>query len=102
MRTRAIRGTAMLLFLAAGGVSVWVWQLPDTLAPTGIEHTRGYFAFDMLVGAALVVQALLFLGAGGRPVERTGVVTGVFSLSMGIFCIFLGAMLAYRHMGGVP
>jgi hypothetical protein len=90
MSVRALRLTALLLYVAAASIIVWLWISSPTRAPS-VQFRRGVFLTDLLIGAALLSQGrfLQLKGSnrGGRLVVAIGAVVilaGVVSALMWI------------------
>lgn len=100
MKFATIRIIAILLALAAIAQLVWLSYLPSNLPTTSVEHRRGYFLFDMLFGAALILQAIPLVLSTDIKSHLTRWAAR-FLLATGLLCILIGISVAYRHISGV-
>ncbi len=93
MRSRVIKLLPAALYLAAGVSVVWLWKLSSTSSPTSTLFRRGYFLIDVLLGAAMTIQATAASARGSSWVSK-------FVLAVGIFILLVGVGMAYSWISG--
>jgi len=92
MSLRALRLTALVLYVAAASVIVWLWISPASRPPSA-QFRRGVFLADLLIGSAVVSQGR-FLQLKGS--DRGGRLV----LAVGAVIILAGVVSALMWIGG--
>jgi len=91
MSLRALRLTALALYVAAASVIVWLW-ISSASRPSA-QFRRGVFLADLLIGSAVVSQGR-FLQLKGS--DRGGRLV----LAVGAVIILVGVVSALMWIGG--
>lgn len=96
MRVTANRFVVIALFLGALFQVLRLWLPSRAGVVAGLQHQRGYFLTDMLLGAAFILQSVPLLDENAS-VRRKNV--GTFVLAAGILCALMGVLVACQRLG---